>query len=103
MKGGKKAITHFRTVKRLNGYTLLKIDLKTGRTHQIRVHMKYLGHPVAGDKVYGTGDSKVIERQALHAFSLRFLHPATGKLMHFRAPIPSDIKKAIRNLQRAKT
>ena len=94
-KTGKMAITHYETIKNLkHNYSLVKLVLETGRTHQIRVHMKYLGHPLAGDLLYG-GSTKYIERQALHSSSLDFLHPYTFEKMHLEAPIPSDMEKLI--------
>ncbi len=86
---GKIAITEYRVEKRFDGYTLCRFDLQTGRTHQIRVHAKYLGHPVVGDKVYGIKKQKFkLNGQLLHAFRLTFLHPTTQKTMSFEAPLP---------------
>ena len=92
--GGSKSITHYRTIKRANGYSLLELDLETGRKNQIRVHMQDLGHPIIGDGRYGGEDSpNPIGRLALHAFKLCFYHPVTGDLMEFETPYPSDFKK----------
>lgn len=87
---GKIAITDFRVLKRFaGGYTLCRFDLKTGRTHQIRVHAKYLGHPVVGDDVYGIKKQKFkLNGQLLHAFRLEFIHPTTGERVSFEAPLP---------------
>lgn len=88
-KNSREAITHFQVMERLRGFTRLKVQLETGRTHQIRVHMAYLGHPVAGDPVYGP--KKVIKRldgQCLHAQTLGFIHPRTGQYLEFTAPLP---------------
>lgn len=86
---GKLAITDYCVEKRFDGYTLCRFDLKTGRTHQIRVHAKYLGHPVVGDKVYGIAKQKFkLNGQLLHAFRLSFVHPVTQKQMTFEAPLP---------------
>ena len=72
--------------------SLLKIILKTGRTHQIRVHLSYIGHPIIGDDLYGN-KSDLIKRQALHAKYIEFIHPITKKMMKFESPIPEDIKR----------
>lgn len=91
--GGKKAITHYRTIKRANGYSLVELNLETGRKNQIRVHMQDLGHPIIGDGRYGTEDVNPIGRLALHAFRLCFYHPVTGEKMNFETPYPGDFKK----------
>ena len=86
--GGSKSITHYRTIKRANGYSLVELDLETGRKNQIRVHMQDLGHPIAGDGRYGGENySNPIGRLALHAFQLCFYHPVTGDLMEFETII----------------
>ena len=82
------------TIKRANGYSLLELDLETGRKNQIRVHMQDLGHPIIGDGRYGREDSpNPIGRLALHAFKLCFYHPVTGDLMEFETPYPAEFKK----------
>ena len=89
VQGGRDAVTHFEVIECLNGFTHLKLRLETGRTHQIRVHMSYLGHPVAGDEVYGP--KKVItslKGQCLHAKKLGFVHPKTEKYLEFDSPLP---------------
>lgn len=92
--GGSKSITHYRTIKRANGYSLVELDLETGRKNQIRVHMQDLGHPIAGDGRYGGENySNPIGRLALHAFKLCFYHPVTGDLMEFETPYPGEFKK----------
>lgn len=88
---GENAITHYRTVSTKNGYSLLSITLETGRTHQIRVHMKYLGYPLIGDYLYNP-DTELISRQALHSHRLSFVHPITHKPMDFTAPLPPDMQ-----------
>lgn len=88
---GKYSVTHYRTIKRANGYSLLELDLETGRKNQIRVHMSELGHPVVGDERYGS-DSNPLGRLALHAFKLCFHHPVTGELMEFETPYPAAFK-----------
>ena len=89
--GGKYALTHYRTIKRANGYSLLEVQLETGRKNQIRVHMQQLGHPVLGDERYGC-EANPLGRMALHAFKLCFRHPVTGELMEFETPYPPAFK-----------
>ena len=92
-KDGKEAITHFKVLKRYPKYTLLEIKIDTGRTHQIRVHMAEIGHPVVGDTVYSNGKNDFgIDSQMLHAKSLDFTHPTTGKKMHVEAELPKYFK-----------
>ena len=103
-KNGKEAITHFKVIGRYNtskaGYTLLEIKIDTGRTHQIRVHMAEIGHPVVGDMVYSNGKNEFgIEGQCLHAKSLDFNHPITEKEMHLEAPIPEYFEEVINKLE----
>jgi len=90
---GKPARTVYHVLKRFKGFTFLRLDLFTGRTHQIRVHMKHIGHPVLGDLRYG-GDPRV-SRQALHAERLGFHHPDTGKYVEFVSPMPEDMRKLV--------
>lgn len=93
---GQEAITYYKPIKKLShNYTLVSLLLKTGRTHQIRVHMKYLGHPLAGDVLYG-GSDKYIKRQALHSYHLEFVHPITGETIDLYAKIPLDMQKLIK-------
>ena len=95
-KDGKEAVTHFKVLKRYDKYTLLEIKIDTGRTHQIRVHMSEIGHPVIGDEVYSNGKNEFgVKGQMLHARSLDFEHPITGKKMHLEAEIPEYFKKVI--------
>ncbi|WP_296121912.1 RluA family pseudouridine synthase [uncultured Bacteroides sp.] len=91
--GGQESITHYRTIKRANGYSLVELNLETGRKNQIRVHMQDLGHPIIGDGRYGLEDVNPIGRLALHAFKLCFYHPVTGELMRFETPYPGEFKK----------
>lgn len=86
---GQLAVTRYRTLKSRNGYSLMEVELDTGRKNQIRVHMKDLGHPISGDRRYGAGVSP-IHRMALHARTLRFIHPITRKDMNFSTPIPAS-------------
>lgn len=92
---GQLAVTRFRTRRTANGYSLLEVELDTGRKNQIRVHMKDLGHPIAGDRRYGAKSSP-IHRLALHAQTLRFVHPITGKEMNFSTPIPAAFASMVR-------
>ena len=88
---GEKAITHYKKIEEKNGYTLVSLQLETGRTHQIRVHLSSIGHPLIGDFLYNP-DSKEIQRQALHSYKLTFVHPITKECISFTAPMPSDMQ-----------
>lgn len=92
---GEQAITHYQRLAFKNGYSLAAVRLETGRTHQIRVHMKHIGHPLPGDFLYNP-DYRVIQRQALHSFRLAFRHPITKKEMVFTSPIPEDMQQILR-------
>lgn len=95
-KSGKQAVTHFKVLKRYPKYTLLEVKIDTGRTHQIRVHMAEIGHPVVGDMVYSNGKNDFgVEGQMLHAKSLDFKHPITGKQMHLETELPQYFKSII--------
>lgn len=99
-KNSKEAITNFWVVERYGNYTLLKLKLKTGRTHQIRVHMKHIGHPVVGDDVYGGKSNKFgLEGQLLHSKILGFVHPTTGKYMEFESELPDYFLKALNRIK----
>ena len=89
---GERAVTHFRTLASFNGCSLLELHLETGRTHQIRVHMSSIGHPLLGDTLYHPGASDPIARQALHSAKLVFIHPVTGERLTFTAPLPEDFR-----------
>ena len=100
-KDGKVAITHFKVLKRYNKYTLLEIKIDTGRTHQIRVHLSEIGHPVVGDEVYSNGKNEFgIHGQLLHAKSLDFKHPITGKKMHLETELPQEFKEVLQELRK---
>ena len=112
--GGQESITHYKVLERFNGHTLVQLQLETGRTHQIRIHLSYIGYPIVGDHLYCYGDpfeyrrvnnipdyvhnervSEYIDRQALHARYLAFEHPVTRQWMEFETEIPEDIQKLI--------
>ena len=99
--GGRYAATHWQVVKEFGGmYSLVKVGIETGRTHQIRVHMAHLGHPVIGDSLYGRGTGqKVFSRQMLHASRLRFIHPITGDKLDIEAPLWQDFLEVLNGLE----
>ncbi|NGZ73893.1 RluA family pseudouridine synthase [Saccharibacillus alkalitolerans] len=97
--GGKHAITHFNVAERFGDYTLLELKLETGRTHQIRAHMKFIGHPLVGDPMYGRSGGLKLQGQALHAASLGFTHPTTGERLEFSAPLPADLEDLLAHLR----
>ncbi len=97
--GGREAVTHYRVLKRYGAYTLVEVTLETGRTHQIRVHMKYIGHPVAGDQTYTRQkDGMGLNGQLLHAARLGFFHPRTGEWKTFYAPLPDYFEAVLKSL-----
>ncbi len=104
---GKRAVTHYRMIEALNGAAFMECRLETGRTHQVRVHMASIGHPLLGDPVYGrgrTGDRALLtrlgfQRQALHAAHLGFLHPVTGEKVSFDSPLPMDMQELFTKLR----
>ncbi|MFD2728182.1 RluA family pseudouridine synthase [Enterococcus camelliae] len=95
---GKDAVTHFQVLTRYDGYTLIELQLETGRTHQIRVHMQYIGYPLVGDPVYGPKKTLKGHGQFLHAKLLGFTHPKTGEKMVFEAPLPEIFKNTLEKL-----
>lgn len=104
---GREAVTHYRVAERFHGYTLLALKLETGRTHQIRVHMASIGHPLLGDTVYGGGGTKfekqqgdLLVGQTLHAYRLTLTHPRTGETMTFESPIPAYFETVLEKLRR---
>lgn len=100
VNGGREAVTRYKVIERFDGFTHIGVRLETGRTHQIRVHMAYIGHPVAGDEVYGP--KKVITElggQCLHAKKIGFIHPRTGEYMEFDSPLPDYFKKFLQRLK----
>lgn len=100
VEDGRHAVTHFKVLERFQHYTLVSCRLETGRTHQIRVHMKYIGHPLAGDPLYGPRKTLPGNGQYLHARLLGFKHPWTGKQMTFTSPLPEYFQKMIDHLEK---
>lgn len=97
-KNSKRAVTHFKVLKRYKKYTLLELELETGRTHQIRVHMKYINHPVYNDPLY-TNDSTTEFGQFLHSAKMELIHPITKKLLKFEAPLPREFQEFLHELE----
>jgi 23S rRNA pseudouridine1911/1915/1917 synthase len=98
VEGGREAVTDFRVIERLSGATVLEVSLRTGRTHQIRVHLASIGHPIVGDAVYGRPDP-ILRRPALHAMRLRLRHPADGSERSYESPIPEELVAATGRLR----
>src|SRR5262249_53033351 len=103
---GRSAFTQYRVLQEFRGFTLLEVLIKTGRTHQIRVHLSAVGHPVVGDDVYGERSYKEFikkfgpfDRYFLHATSLRFNHPTTGEVLEFHSPLPRELQKLIESIK----
>ena len=100
-KNGRNAVTHFEVIERFNGYTFLKVNIETGRTHQIRVHLSHIGYPIVGDSVYSNGKNPFgVEGQMLHSYKLCFKHPITGEEMNLEAPLPKYFEDVLNNLRR---
>lgn len=96
---GRRAITHYKVLKRYKDFTYMEFSLETGRTHQIRVHTKYIGHPIVGDPVYGFKNQKFkLNGQLLHAYKLELTHPSTGERMTFEAPLPDYFQAVLSKL-----
>ena len=99
--GGRDAVTHITVLERFGKYTYIKCRLETGRTHQIRVHTKHLGHPILGDKAYGLRKEEFsLTGQLLHAGELRFIHPATKEEVSFTAPLPEDFSETLEKIRK---
>lgn len=99
-KNGKRAITHYRVIERLNKFTYIECELETGRTHQIRVHMSSIGHPLLGDEVYYNGKCPYkLEGQILHAMTIGFVHPSTKEYVEFEAPLPEYFEELLKKLR----
>jgi 23S rRNA pseudouridine1911/1915/1917 synthase len=106
--GGREAVTRFRVLACLDRYSLLQVNLETGRTHQVRVHLAFLGHPVVGDPLYGPGcrpglPPELCHGQALHARRIAFIHPRSGLPLEFAAPLPPDFRRGLRLLRQPQT
>lgn len=97
---GKEAVTHFNVIERYDNFTLVECILETGRTHQIRVHMKYIGYPLAGDPKYGQRKTLDTEGQVLHAGTIGFIHPITDEYMEFTSPLPESFEALLSELKR---
>lgn len=95
---GQRAVTHYKVIERYGEYTLLEMELETGRTHQIRVHMAHIGHPLVGDWLYGTEDHDLALRQMLHSCYLRFIHPVSGREMEFNNEMAQDMSDFIEKI-----
>ena len=101
MQGGRNAVTHYKVIEKLGKYTLVELQLETGRTHQIRVHMSYIGHPLLGDPVYGPKKCPFnLNGQVLHAKVLGFIHPRTGEYMEFNSELPDYFSSLIERLKK---
>ncbi len=99
-KHSRRAVTHYRVLERMGNFTLIEAQLETGRTHQIRVHLTFIGHPLLGDVVYGPKKQPFhLDGQALHARVLGFVHPTTGKYMEFEAPLPENFENLLKRLK----
>lgn len=102
-EGGRKAVTDYTVTERFGEYTLVQCKLRTGRTHQIRVHMKHIGHSLVGDKAYGIKNERfALEGQLLHAEKISFIHPATGERAEFSCPLPEDFEHVLEILRKKK-
>ncbi|MDO4518959.1 MAG: RluA family pseudouridine synthase [Eubacteriales bacterium] len=100
-KSGKEAVTHYRVLEQFSNYSYIECWLETGRTHQIRVHMSSIGHPLIGDDVYGSGKNRFhLQGQTLHAMVLGFIHPSTNEYMEFSAPLPDYFEKLLQNFRK---
>ncbi|AZB42858.1 RluA family pseudouridine synthase [Bacillus sp. FJAT-42376] len=99
-ENSRDAVTHFKVLDRYKDFTFIECQLETGRTHQIRVHMKYIGYPLAGDPKYGPRKTLSIDGQALHAGILGFIHPRSGEYMEFEAPLPEYFAKLLTQLEK---
>ena len=100
VKGGKRAVTHVKVLQRFQKFTYVACSLETGRTHQIRVHMAHIGHPILGDEVYAPGRKNIVkcDGQTLHAKTIGFIHPESGEYMEFDAPLPEGFREVLKRL-----
>ncbi|MCH5195267.1 MAG: RluA family pseudouridine synthase [Oscillospiraceae bacterium] len=99
-ENSREAVTHYSVIRNYAGYTHLLVRLETGRTHQIRVHLSYIGHPVAGDEVYGSGKPKWLGGQCLHARKVGFVHPRTGEYMEFSSELPDYFTRFLKEIEK---
>ena len=100
VEDGSPSVTHYKVLERFaGGFTYLRLRLETGRTHQIRVHLSHLGHPIVGDSLYGRKEPELIGRQALHAGRIVFLHPVSGETIDAEAPLPEDMQSLLDQLR----
>lgn len=99
-ENSREAVTHYSVLRNYAGYTHLRLRLETGRTHQIRVHLSYIGHPVAGDAVYGNGKPKWLEGQCLHARKIGFVHPRTGEYLEFDSELPEYFTRFLKSIEK---
>lgn len=99
LENSREAVTHYSVIRNYAGYTHLAVRLETGRTHQIRVHMAYIGHAVAGDEIYGNGKPKWLNGQCLHAKKIGFVHPRTGEYMEFDSELPDYFRKFLKSIE----
>ena len=101
-KNGKDAVTHYKVLERFGRFTWIECRLETGRTHQIRVHMASIGHPLLGDALYGPAKCPYqLQGQTLHAYVLGFIHPSTGEYMEFQAPLPDYFEDLLKKLRQS--
>ena len=99
-KNGKKAITHIKVIKKYKNYTYIEINIETGRTHQIRVHLSEIGYPIVGDYTYSNGKNKFgVEGQMLHAYKIKFKHPSTNEEVEFTAELPEYFTEILEKLE----
>ena len=99
-ENSRNATTHYYVIRNYGNYTHLRLRLETGRTHQIRVHMAYIGHSVVGDEVYGNGKPKWLMGQCLHARKIGFIHPVSGEYLEFDSPLPEYFTKLLRSIDK---
>ncbi|HCQ90583.1 MAG TPA: RluA family pseudouridine synthase [Clostridium sp.] len=99
MSNGQKSITHFKVIERYKNATLVELTLETGRTHQIRVHLSYIKHPIYGDSLYGIEENQYIKRQALHAYKLIIPHPRTDEMLNLESKLPEDMERLLSKLK----
>ena len=97
---GRHAVTRFKVIERFVGYTYVELSLETGRTHQIRVHMSAIGHPLVGDRTYGGGIGLLRERVFLHSYFLGLVHPINGRPLEVRSPLPLELVEILENMRR---